>query len=208
MDCHMPGMDGFDVALALRGKVPVIAITADLTAECREKCLSVGMNSFVPKPIDPAYLQQVLAQYFPLPKRRPRGDLGQLDDQTFHEAAKAFLVMAPSRIETLQNAIRQKDTVTLKEIWPLYWVIIGYCMSKGIGPDHLGTFLNLTLLKGYFLEYRFAGLAQSWSLTVEETFYFVAPWIFLFLQTKPRKVLKHFSSRYFFLALVGSFSGK
>ena len=38
--------------------------------------------------------------------------------------------------------------------------------------------LNLTLLKGFFNEYKFSGLAQSWSLTVEWTFYLLAPFLF------------------------------
>ncbi|MCS4434549.1 acyltransferase family protein [Aquiflexum gelatinilyticum] len=35
--------------------------------------------------------------------------------------------------------------------------------------------LNLLLLKGYFQELLFSGIAQAWTLTVEETFYLSAP---------------------------------
>lgn len=38
--------------------------------------------------------------------------------------------------------------------------------------------LNLTLLKGFSKTYMFSGIAQSWSLTVELCFYFVAPFLF------------------------------
>jgi peptidoglycan/LPS O-acetylase OafA/YrhL len=50
--------------------------------------------------------------------------------------------------------------------------VTGHRMS---GPESL---LNLTLLKGFFSEYKFNGLAQSWSLTVEWTFYLLAPFLF------------------------------
>jgi peptidoglycan/LPS O-acetylase OafA/YrhL len=38
---------------------------------------------------------------------------------------------------------------------------------------------NITLLKGFFNDYKFSGLAQGWSLTVEECFYACAPFIIL-----------------------------
>ncbi len=39
---------------------------------------------------------------------------------------------------------------------------------------------NITFIRGFFDELKFTGIAQGWSLTVEETFYFLAPIIFLF----------------------------
>jgi peptidoglycan/LPS O-acetylase OafA/YrhL len=42
--------------------------------------------------------------------------------------------------------------------------------------------LNLTLLKGFSEKYKFSGLAQTWSLTVELCFYGVAPLLFLALR--------------------------
>ncbi len=38
-------------------------------------------------------------------------------------------------------------------------------------------FLNLTLLKGFSNSLKFSGIAQSWSLTVEECFYFTVPFV-------------------------------
>ena len=41
--------------------------------------------------------------------------------------------------------------------------------------------INLTFIKGFFEPYKFTGIAQGWSLTVEETFYFLAPILFLLI---------------------------
>jgi peptidoglycan/LPS O-acetylase OafA/YrhL len=67
-------------------------------------------------------------------------------------------------------------------LMPLYLLLLAvtmigqYVTGHGMsGPELL---LNLTLLKGFFNEYKFSGLAQSWSLTVEWTFYLLAPWLF------------------------------
>jgi len=58
LDCQMPGLDGYATAAEIRvqeaGKrrVPIVAITANATEEDRRRCLEVGMDDFVPKPVD------------------------------------------------------------------------------------------------------------------------------------------------------------
>jgi len=47
-------------------------------------------------------------------------------------------------------------------------------------PHPIGLLLmNLTFLRGFFYQFWDTGIAQGWSLTVEECFYFSAPFIFL-----------------------------
>jgi peptidoglycan/LPS O-acetylase OafA/YrhL len=43
-------------------------------------------------------------------------------------------------------------------------------------------FFNISLLKGFSDDLKFTGIAQSWSLTVEEVFYFLAPIFFLLIK--------------------------
>ncbi|KAA9338905.1 acyltransferase family protein [Adhaeribacter soli] len=64
-------------------------------------------------------------------------------------------------------------------IYPLYLVlsIIVLLWQKNFDPWHW--FLNLSLLKGFFAFERLTGIAQGWSLTVEECFYLGAPLLFL-----------------------------
>src|SRR5439155_26945066 len=58
LDIHMPELDGFQVAQAIRereraagGHLPVIALTARSRREDRERCLAAGMDDFLAKPI-------------------------------------------------------------------------------------------------------------------------------------------------------------
>ncbi|WPU97758.1 acyltransferase [Mucilaginibacter sp. cycad4] len=47
-------------------------------------------------------------------------------------------------------------------------------------------FMNIVFVRGFFDQFKFTGIAQGWSLTVEECFYFSAPFIFL-IATKYKK---------------------
>ena len=68
MDIQMPEMDGYDATRAIREKpeyadLPIIAMTANVMAGDREKCLEAGLNDHVAKPIDPEKLFSALVQW-------------------------------------------------------------------------------------------------------------------------------------------------
>lgn len=44
--------------------------------------------------------------------------------------------------------------------------------------------LNITLLKGFSSNYYLTGIEPTWSLTVEESFYLLAPWAFVLIKKK------------------------
>lgn len=55
MDVNMPEMDGRQATQIIREKgykdIPIIAMTADVMKEDRDKCFKAGMNDYVTKPI-------------------------------------------------------------------------------------------------------------------------------------------------------------
>jgi signal transduction histidine kinase/DNA-binding NarL/FixJ family response regulator len=67
MDCQMPRMDGYDATVALRAlepgrHTPIIAMTASAMASDRERCLAVGMDDYLSKPINRDLLATVLRE--------------------------------------------------------------------------------------------------------------------------------------------------
>jgi len=68
-DCHMPRMDGFDLAQHIRRaeeqadsrRLPIIAITATTLAEEHARCRAVGMDASLLKPTTLATLQEALS---------------------------------------------------------------------------------------------------------------------------------------------------
>jgi signal transduction histidine kinase/ligand-binding sensor domain-containing protein/CheY-like chemotaxis protein len=69
MDCEMPVMDGLSATSALRRSeppgqhLPVIALTADATAEGRAACLAAGMDDHLAKPFTREALRAVLGRW-------------------------------------------------------------------------------------------------------------------------------------------------
>ena len=56
MDLQMPEMGGYDATAIIRNElkltIPIIALTADVTAVDVEKCIAMGMNDYIAKPIN------------------------------------------------------------------------------------------------------------------------------------------------------------
>ncbi|MBT7951470.1 MAG: response regulator [Gammaproteobacteria bacterium] len=71
-DCHMPEMDGFELAEAIRHdekksgqRKPIIAITANALQGESERCLAAGMDDYMTKPIDLKLLRDKLRKWMP-----------------------------------------------------------------------------------------------------------------------------------------------
>ncbi|MBE9567506.1 MAG: response regulator [Proteobacteria bacterium] len=72
MDCQMPEMDGFDATREIRKadirsinqqSLPVVAMTANVMSGDRERCLDVGMDDYIGKPIQREVLADVLRKW-------------------------------------------------------------------------------------------------------------------------------------------------
>lgn len=68
MDLQMPVLDGFETTRLIRGNhkfadLPIIAMTAHVMAGEKEKCLQVGMNDYIAKPIDEDKLNDTLGKW-------------------------------------------------------------------------------------------------------------------------------------------------
>ena len=72
MDCRMPVMDGYECTQRIRAheaenpdepKLPVIALTANVFEDDRNRCMQVGMDDFLRKPVDLAELVKTLRKH-------------------------------------------------------------------------------------------------------------------------------------------------
>ena len=76
MDCQMPEMDGFEATRRIRareardgGHIPIVALTANVMQEDRERCFASGMDAFVAKPVKREKLVAELSRFLDVQKR-------------------------------------------------------------------------------------------------------------------------------------------
>ena len=69
MDCHMPEMDGYEASAKIRAlktgsdHLPIIAMTANIQQGEAEKCISAGMDDYLPKPLKMNILREALEKH-------------------------------------------------------------------------------------------------------------------------------------------------
>ncbi len=113
--------------------------------------------------------------------------------QEFHAGVTIFFVLSgfliAYRYLDIKTFCFKKYMVNrIARIYPMYFLLttltfLTYSILKNPGEHTFLTYiLNITFLKGFFENFKFSGIAQGWSLTVEETFYILAPLLFLALK--------------------------
>ena len=71
MDWQMPRMDGIEATRRIRARgtrwttIPIIAMTANVLEGDRERCLAGGMNDYLPKPVSPESLFEMILKWLP-----------------------------------------------------------------------------------------------------------------------------------------------
>lgn len=79
MDCHMPGLDGFDATRRIRklpnanAAAPIVALSAGVLDEEVERCRQAGMNQFLAKPVRTEDLAKLLTEISQTREGQPFG---------------------------------------------------------------------------------------------------------------------------------------
>ena len=142
MDCHMPGIDGYEASTLIRSRVdskrviPIIGVTASAAAGEREKCLRAGMNDFLLKPFQQEELIEKIVSWLPSashlpPEHRSNGErsssvikdlitrLKELEEDYGKEMVvkviEMFMTDAETSIANIDRAIRQGAFRLLEE---------------------------------------------------------------------------------------------
>ena len=134
LDVHMPELDGFQVAQAVReregavgGHLPIIALTARSRKEDRQRCLAAGMDDFLAKPIQAPDLWAAIDRAVGMrpPDKPPRlldprvilaacGD----DAAILEKICQALRARLPGDLKAVQDARRDGDAPRLREAAP------------------------------------------------------------------------------------------
>jgi len=118
MDMQMPVMDGLDATREIRklaqlDRLPIVAMTANTMSGDAQRCLAVGMNDFIAKPIDPELLWAALLKWVQPGPREPSG----ATDAAIQAAAADNLVVLPAAIAGVDMALGLKRVVGNKSLY-------------------------------------------------------------------------------------------
>ena len=153
MDLQMPVMNGFEATEYIRNKmhlkVPIIALTADVTTVDLQKCKLVGMNDYLAKPVDDRLLyNKILSLVKPIPIMgetaevslpKPKCiDLEYLSTRTksnpilMMEMISLYLEQTPPLIQAMRQSFLAQDWNTLQAT--VHKMIPSFSIV-GINPD-------------------------------------------------------------------------
>ncbi|MEY2469641.1 MAG: two-component system, NarL family, sensor histidine kinase EvgS [Actinomycetota bacterium] len=68
LDCHLPGMSGFEVLQTARSAgnpVPVVVVTADASPELEARMIAAGAEEFLTKPFEFSALVELVTKHLP-----------------------------------------------------------------------------------------------------------------------------------------------
>jgi PAS domain S-box-containing protein len=128
MDLHMPELDGFETTKQIRlkgspvGEIPIVAITADVIGDVREKCLEVGMNDVITKPFTRQDLVNAISRWASSdapqietsPPSKEKGIMAveifmdlwnELGDEMVTELVEEFSNTVPDYLARVENAM-------------------------------------------------------------------------------------------------------
>jgi two-component system sensor histidine kinase/response regulator len=129
MDCQMPVMDGFTATRRIRElelsrgtkRLPIIALTANVMSEDREKCLAAGMDAHLGKPIEVAQVIEALSRFLKAPATTPAIDRGALKELTGgdvefeRELAQTFVSSGDQCLAEIIAALKTSDFDTVRK---------------------------------------------------------------------------------------------
>jgi len=104
LDMHMPGLTGYEVATRIKTllpDVPVVALTADVTGDVRERVLAAGCDGYLSKPINPdTFVEQV--------QRFLSGDREELRDERYRrDYQEALVARLEDKVRELTQALQR-----------------------------------------------------------------------------------------------------
>jgi CheY-like chemotaxis protein len=170
MDIQMPLLDGYhatkQIREELKSNVPIIAMTANIMANEREKCLSYGMNDYLSKPFKEIDLYNIINLHIGNKKqsqiqttelKAPENDniinqehLNTLSrgNKTFiKEIVDIFVEQNPIEIRELEDAIINKNYSSIRSISHKMKTSVGFIGINQLLPE-LTNIENLAINEG------------------------------------------------------------
>jgi CheY-like chemotaxis protein/signal transduction histidine kinase/HPt (histidine-containing phosphotransfer) domain-containing protein len=135
MDCHMPIRNGYDTTREIRRleeqsssntRIPIVALTADLMQNNRQRCLECGMDDYVSKPFTGEQLRVVLKRWLADPDTEELEAKLVIDADGFSELTETVTLASIDRLALEQ--IIQLDSSPGKNL--VREIVVSYCADS------------------------------------------------------------------------------
>lgn len=177
MDVQMPGVDGFEATKIIRrmeegrdqGRVPIVALTAHVLPQFRERCTQAGMDGFLSKPTTGPELAEVLKRVLPQGASAPvlpgqAIDLERLaqaldhDQELMGQVLGVFVEDAPGRLAQVRQACEHGEVRELA------------AAAHGLRGSLLAVHANVAVKLAEKLEHqaRDGRMTEPWSADIDE----------------------------------------
>ena len=121
MDMQMPVMDGWEATRLIRdtgNQTPIIAFTANAMKEDIARCLDVGCNDYLAKPINKRAFFDIMARHLKAVDAMSEATQASRtdehdDDPGFQRLVNKFLQRLPAQLKTMENATLESDWTEL-----------------------------------------------------------------------------------------------
>ena len=121
MDLQMPEMNGFEatdyIRTKMHSKIPIIALTADVTTVDLDKCKSVGMNDYLSKPIDERVLYAKIVGF--VKKKSSESEPAERENSLLDKIKCTDLSYLLQRTKSNPDLMMQMISLYLKQTPPL-----------------------------------------------------------------------------------------
>ncbi len=121
-DCHMPNMDGFELTAAIRqaepegSRLPIIAVTANAMQGEFQRCLDLGMDDYLSKPLRLKELQSMLDKWLPLAAKITPTARDEALEAVASNHANDAIESKKDRDETSPDFLAEWDATTLPRL--------------------------------------------------------------------------------------------
>ena len=148
-DLHMPGMDGYELTAAIRAAesaaahtphIPIIAFTANVLKGEVERCLVIGMDDYVSKPVQLVNLEAILEKWLPMsaskaiPAEMVPGETERSERSERRTAERSLTV----DVKVLKRLIGDDDETVIRE----------FLHEFRISASHIGEQLRTACVAG------------------------------------------------------------
>lgn len=156
LDCQMPVMDGYETTISIRNyekeqnlkQIPIIALTANAFSSNKEKCLSLGMNDIITKPVKINDMITKLNKYLNVEPQDTQSTQSPSQSNNYKEEIINILVselgLEKEDIEDLLDTFL-KDFREQKTQMKLYWDNQDYVKVNEIAHSIAGASANLRI---------------------------------------------------------------